>query len=90
MLIEGAIFIAPMPNGVEVTAVAIHGAAKYSEGENPTIIGIEWICYAQNRLFSLFEKNSGKIGYIDKIVDYVTIPVCDKALEKLSKEHCLD
>lgn len=90
MLIEGAVFIAPIPNGIKVAAVAIHGTTKYSEGENPTIIGIEWICYAQNKLFSLFEENSGEIVYIDKIVDYVTIPVCDKALEELSKEHYLD
>lgn len=41
MLIEGAVFIAPIPNGIKVAAVAIHGTTKYSEGENPTIIGIE-------------------------------------------------
>ena len=87
MLTEGAVFVAPMPNGVETLAIAIHGVTKYSEDENPTVIGTEWICYAQNRLFSLFEENSGAIHFIYMIGCYVTIPVCDEAIEELSKEH---
>ena len=87
MLIKGAVFVAPMPNSVETLAIAIHGVTKYSEDDNPTAIGTEWICYAQNRLFSLFEENSGVIHYINIIVNYVTIPVCDEALKELSKEH---
>lgn len=87
MLIQGAVFVASMPNGIKTLAIAIHGVTKYSEDENPTVIGTEWVCYAQNRLFSLFEENSGAIHYIKMIVNYVTIPACDKAIEELSKEH---
>lgn len=87
MLIKGAVFVASMPSGVETLGIAIHGVTKYSEDDNPTVIGTEWVCYAQNRLFSLFEENSGAIHYINTIVNYVTIPVCDKAIEELSKEH---
>ena len=49
MLIEGAVFVAPMPNSVETLAIAIHGVTKYSEDENPTVIGTEWICYAHSK-----------------------------------------
>ena len=73
MLIKGAVFVAPMPNGVEILAVAIHGVTKYSEDENSTVIGTEWVCYAQNRLFSLFEENSGAIHFIYIIINFIII-----------------
>lgn len=59
-----------MPNGVKVFAVAIQYVGEY-----------HLVCYAQNRLFTVYVPNDGNM-YYDKIIDeYCIIPQYDDILK---------
>jgi hypothetical protein len=59
------------PNGLELYCVKL-----YSINENT------WLCYAQNRLFTIL-KYDGVQHYHEIIVDYCVIPECDEILKNI-------
>lgn len=75
------IFTFTASNGVEITGVALYAVTLF-DGE--VFIGNKWICYSQNRLFTLREFSNGEYMYDDMIVDDVFLPKYDKILEAYS------
>ena len=80
------VFTFTAPNGVEVTGVV---AAIISSTEHQTIA----LCYAQNRLFTLYEHYGVENGeaysdysYGEILVDYAILPGYDTMLETASME----
>lgn len=89
---KNEIFTFTAPNGVEVTAVVLYVCGSKSTEEGMII---EYICYAQNRLFSYFETLSNRtretnfkilttFSYGEIIVDYAILPDYDAMLEAYS------
>ena len=85
---KNEIFTFTAPSGVEVTAVVV----KVVEAIIPSKIDSCWsegammyICYAQNRLFTMTAKIVGTPEYhVEVIVDHATLPDYDKLLEDYS------
>lgn len=75
------IFIFTAPNGVEVTGIAIELIDFIDD--NGHIEDYIWLVYAQNRLFSYFERE-GRVGKI--YVDYAILPDYDDMLEKYQRD----
>jgi hypothetical protein len=78
------IFSFKAPNGVEVTAVALYAVTLFIGSK---FIGNKWICYAQNRLFTMMDYKGGikdyeEPEYDETIVDYAVLPKYDKMLER--------
>ena len=78
------IFTFTAPNGVEVTAVALYAVTLFN---GITFIGNKWICYAQNRLFTMMDYKEGTKKYEEPeygevIVDYAILPDYDDMLER--------
>ena len=78
------VFTFTAPNGVEVTAVALYAVTLFN---GSTFIGNKWICYAQNRLFTMMDYKEGikkyeKPEYGEVIVDYCILPDYDDMLER--------
>ena len=67
---KNEIFTFTAPNGVEVTGVVIHVV-------KPNI----YLCYAQNRLFEMWESPEFGLAYNGIIVDYCILPNYDAMLE---------
>lgn len=63
------VFTFTAPNGVDVTAVVVH------------VVKSNYLCYAQNRLFEMWESPEFGLAYTRVIVDYCIIPECDSMLE---------
>ena len=66
-----------MPNGVKVFAVAIKYIGEY-----------HLLCYAQNRLFTIYEPNDGNMYYDEVVVEHCVIPEYDTMLKEYSIEEC--
>ena len=80
---KNEIFTFTAPNGVEVTAVALYAVTLF---DGSTFIGNKWICYAQNRLFTMMDYKEGikkyeEPEYDEVIVDYAILPDYDDMLE---------
>ena len=80
------IFTFIAPNGVEVTAVALYAVTLFDDDK---FIGNKWICYAQNRLFTMMDhkesiKKYEEPEYGEIIVDYAILPDYDSMLERYS------
>ena len=80
----GDIFTFTAPNGVEVTAIALYAVTLFNDS---TFIGNKWICYAQNRLFTMMDYKEGikkyeNPEYGEVIVDYAVLPDYDSMLER--------
>ena len=97
------IFEFTAPNGVEVTAVALWEVSTMEEeyvDEGVWGIATTWLCYAQNRLFTLIETcHQYEVGYEEiatsiskeygeNIVNYAILPDYDSLLEDY--QHQLD
>ena len=67
---RGDIFTFTAPNGVEVTAVVVH------------VVKSTYLCYAQNRLFEMWESPEFGIAYNGIIVEYCILPDYDAMLER--------
>ena len=84
------VFTFTAPNGVEVTAVAIYAITLFNDNK---FIGNKWICYAQNRLFTMMDYKEGikkyeEPEYDETIVDYCILPAYDRILEDY--QHQID
>ena len=64
------IFTFTAPNGVEVTAVVVHATRS------------TYLCYAQNRLFEMWESQEFGLAYNGVVVDYAILPDYDEMLER--------
>ena len=58
------------PNKVIIAAVVIKK------------IGSSLLCYAQNRLFTVYEPNEGELYYEEVVVEYCVIPEYDDILKE--------
>lgn len=81
---KNEIFTFKAPNGVEVTGVALYGVTLF---DGNTFIGNKWICYAQNRLFTMMDykegiKNYEEPEYGEVIVDYAILPDYEELLAR--------
>ena len=79
---RGDIFTFIAPNGVEVTGVCLYPIFK---GTAVTT----YVCYAQNRLFTMLEESTmtdkgveKTMKYHEVIVDYAILPDYDEMLER--------
>ena len=84
------IFTFTAPNGAEVQAVTLYAVTLF---DGDKFIGNKWICYAQNRLFTMMDYKEGikkyeEPEYGEVIVDYAILPDYDKMLEDY--QHQLD
>lgn len=82
------IFTFTTPNGVEITAIVI---CILHKDETSTLQ--QYLCYAQNRLFTCYTGTNYENGKQFKmcgnvVVDYAILPDYDKALE--AYQHQLD
>lgn len=80
---KNEIFTFTAPNGVKVTAVAIYPITLF---DNDKFIGNKWICYAQNRLFTMMDYKEGikkyqEPEYDEVFVDYAILPKYDALLK---------
>lgn len=78
------VFTFTAPNRVEVTAVALYAVTMF---DGITFIGNKWICYAQNRLFTMMDYKEGikkyeEPEYDEVIVDYAVLPDYDELLAR--------
>jgi hypothetical protein len=87
------IFTFTAPNGVEVTAIVVNQISDdYIEDHDA--MSKEWLCYAQNRLFTFYEMVGRKNAFTPKeeaylidswygriLVEYCIIPEYDEMLE---------
>lgn len=62
-----------IPNGVKVFAVAIEYVGAH-----------HLVCYAQNRLFTVYEPDDGNMYYEGVLVEYCVIPEYDDLLKEYS------
>lgn len=86
---KNEIFTFTTPNGVEVTAVAIYAITLFTDDK---FIGNKWICYAQNRLFTMTDYKEGikkyqEPEYGEVIADYAILPEYDTMLEDYYHQH---
>ena len=66
------VFTFTAPNGVEVAAVVVY------------VVKSTYLCYAQNRLFEMWESSEFGLAYNGIIVDYCILPDYDAMLEAYS------
>ena len=64
------VFTFTAPNGAEVQAVVVHVAKS------------TYLCYAQNRLFEMWESPEFGLAYNGIIVDYAILPDYDEMLAR--------
>ena len=85
---KNEIFEFTAPNRVVVTAVAIAQINVLFDPETyyETILGYEWLCYAQNRLFTVIVSEVTDIQEGKILVEYCIIPYCDSLLEAYHHE----
>lgn len=81
---KNEVFTFTAPNGVEVTAVALYAVTLFDDN---AFIGNKWICYAQNRLFTMMDHKEGikkyeEPEYGEIIADYAILPDYDNMLEE--------
>ena len=86
------VFTFTAPNGVEVTAVVVKVVEATIPSKDPcwSERAMMYICYAQNRLFTMTAKMEGKIfiknigtpKYGEVLVDYAILPDYDAMLER--------
>lgn len=82
------VFTFTAPNGVEVVAVVVSlmkkTIIKDSHGFNSMFV-YDWLCYAQNRLFTYMEishKKGINTRYGEVIVDHAILPDYDELLAR--------
>ena len=89
---KNEVFTFTAPNGVEVTAVALYAVTLFN---GSTFIGNKWICYAQNRLFTMMDYKEGikkyeEPEYGEVIVDYAILPDYDSMLEEYERNLVME
>lgn len=78
------VFTFTAPNGVKVTGIALYAITLF---DGTTFVGNKWVCYSQNRLFTMMDYKEGikkyeEPEYGEIIADYCIIPECDSMLER--------
>ena len=86
------VFTFTAPNGVEVTAVVVH--VYETRNEWYSVIQSDYLCYAQNRIFTYFEEVGRRNAFTPDeetyilracygkvLVDYAVLPDYDAMLE---------